>query len=119
MNIKYGMAGRYMTTAEQKKLQEEVLKKAKKELREEILAEILERDKEIRLSYSEDSIYFHTVLYAYALSKYLGWGERRLFQIIGYVADLMDEVNAGKLTLGDCEKALAEKGITLVKSPEQ
>lgn len=106
-NVRYGIAGRYMTTADLNKLADKV--------RNDVLSSIEKDNHEFFERFKEESLYINTVCFAAALMDGFGFGYHRLMRCIDQVADIMDAVNDGKVTLEELEARLADKGITLQK----
>lgn len=104
-NVRYGLAGRYMTTADLKALADKV--------RADVLNDIEKDNHEFFERFKEESLYINMVCFAAALIDSFGFGYHRLMRCIDRVADIMDEVNEGNVTLEELEEQLASKGITL------
>ena len=104
-NVRYGIAGRYMTTADLNALADKV--------RNDVLDSIEKDNHEFFERFKEESLYINMVCFAAALMDMFGFGYHRLMRCIDRVADIMDEVNDGAVTLEELEAKLADKGITL------
>lgn len=96
-----------MTTADLNKLADKV--------RSEVLDSIEKDNHDFFERFKEESLYINMVCFAAALMDKFGFGYHRLMRCIDRVADIMDEVNEGTITLEELEKRLADKGITLQK----
>ncbi len=109
-NVKYGMAGKFMTTKELREMEERIRQRVMKDSMREMQA----RYKDFLAASADDALYIDALCFCTALIEE-GYGYERLMRVLTRVADIMDAVNDENTTLEAMEERLAAKGIRLQK----